>query len=282
LKSKLGIKKGGPRIWAIDKAHQPFVWGWVKGDVYTPVNFIEFKDRGGRMGVMMHELSHVMRRDAAINALQILVQAVFFFHPLVWWANRMIRSEREKCCDEATIALLKMRPDDYSSIIIDSLMDEIDQRKAYPALSVAGSLKSIEKRIKSVMKPGRKFYRRPKLAPLAAAVILAAFSLPAAFAFSRLPVGECIGFSNSDHLDRTTLLEDLLADLKSEESYIGIDDESDQITPSGHSFLHGSFFSDLPRGGFRSKVMPGENSNIFTYRVSGGKVKLPLSHKSLR
>jgi len=35
-----------------------------------------------------------------------LVQAVFFFHPLVWWLNKIIRHEREKCCDEMAVAML--------------------------------------------------------------------------------------------------------------------------------------------------------------------------------
>jgi hypothetical protein len=36
----------------------------------------------------------------------VLVQALFWFHPLVWWLNRRIRHEREKCCDETVIGRL--------------------------------------------------------------------------------------------------------------------------------------------------------------------------------
>lgn len=62
--------------------------------------------------VLLHELSHIARFDAAVNVLQILAQAIFWFHPFVWWVNKKIRQEREKCCDEMAVAQLSSL--DYS------------------------------------------------------------------------------------------------------------------------------------------------------------------------
>jgi beta-lactamase regulating signal transducer with metallopeptidase domain len=110
----LGIKTR-PKVWLITGVGQPFVWGMLRGSIYLPGKFEQVNGPAGWRGVLGHELSHVMRFDAAVNFLQVISQAVYWFHPLVWWANRKLREEREKCCDEMAIARLNTRPKDYST-----------------------------------------------------------------------------------------------------------------------------------------------------------------------
>jgi len=54
--------------------------------------------------VLLHELAHVRRWDNFVNLLQRLVEALLFFHPVVWWLSAWIRLERELCCDQFVIA----------------------------------------------------------------------------------------------------------------------------------------------------------------------------------
>jgi hypothetical protein len=54
--------------------------------------------------ILLHELSHVRRRDNLINALQRLAECLLFFQPPIWWLSRWARLEREQCCDAAVIA----------------------------------------------------------------------------------------------------------------------------------------------------------------------------------
>lgn len=49
--------------------------------------------------ILVHELAHVRRYDYLFNLGQLLVEAVFFFNPAVWWISRRVRVERESCCD---------------------------------------------------------------------------------------------------------------------------------------------------------------------------------------
>jgi beta-lactamase regulating signal transducer with metallopeptidase domain len=53
--------------------------------------------------VVAHELSHVRRRDNLTGAIHMLVQALFWFHPLVWWLGDRLIVERERACDEAVV-----------------------------------------------------------------------------------------------------------------------------------------------------------------------------------
>jgi len=105
--------------------------------------------------------------------LQIIAQAVFWFHPFVWWANKRIRAEREKCCDEMAIARLGAEVRNYRSAIVNILISEYESTRPVPSLAVAGPVKNIEERIKTMLRPGKKFYRRPSL-PAAAIIVLTA------------------------------------------------------------------------------------------------------------
>ncbi len=160
LFSGLGIKVL-PRVWLVEGIGQPFVWGLLRGSIYLPADFVKVNSAEHRRGILGHEISHILRFDAAVNILQIIAQAVFWFHPFVWWANKKNRAEREKCCDEMAIARLGAKAKDYSSAIVNILISEYESTRPVPLLAVAGPVKNIEERIKTMMKPGKKFYKRP-------------------------------------------------------------------------------------------------------------------------
>lgn len=53
--------------------------------------------------IIEHELCHVRRRDNLWAAVHMLVEAVFWFYPLVWWIGSRLVDERERACDEAVL-----------------------------------------------------------------------------------------------------------------------------------------------------------------------------------
>jgi uncharacterized protein (TIGR03435 family) len=55
--------------------------------------------------VLAHEVWHVRRRDNLFAALHMLVEAVFWFYPLVWWLGARLVEERERACDEEVVEL---------------------------------------------------------------------------------------------------------------------------------------------------------------------------------
>jgi internalin A len=166
--------KRPPHIWLIEGVGQPFVWGFLRGDIYLPNRFAGIEDDEHRRDILAHELSHVLRFDAAVNILQIIAQAIFWFHPLLWWANQRIRREREKCCDEVAIAHLGAKPKDYSIAILNTLIQAQESTRPVPSLAVAGPVKNIEERIRAMLRPGKRFHTRPSLA-VAAMIVLVAF-----------------------------------------------------------------------------------------------------------
>jgi beta-lactamase regulating signal transducer with metallopeptidase domain len=54
--------------------------------------------------ILAHELCHLYRRDNLTAAIHMLVEALFWFHPLAWWIGRRLVEERELACDESVLA----------------------------------------------------------------------------------------------------------------------------------------------------------------------------------
>lgn len=172
------------RLYQLSRSGQPFVWGLWRGAVYLPSNFADVHDVQKQQSILMHEAGHVLRLDPVVNILQVIAQGLFWFHPLVWLANGRIRAEREKCCDEFAVATLKTAPRHYCAAIVDALMAAQSSRPAIPTLAVAGPVKNIEDRIKSLLAPGKIFRTRPTAAAIISILLLAAIVVPTTIALT--------------------------------------------------------------------------------------------------
>lgn len=78
----------------------PAAGGILRPYVLLPVGFADRLPPRQLAFVLLHELAHVRRCDVAIALLQRVVQIVWFFHPAVWLASRLIDQQRELACDQ--------------------------------------------------------------------------------------------------------------------------------------------------------------------------------------
>lgn len=83
----------------------PMALGHFKPLILLPVGLANHLTPAEVEAVLAHELAHIARRDWLFNLLQTLLEAVFYFHPAVWWMSATIRAERENCCDDTAVAL---------------------------------------------------------------------------------------------------------------------------------------------------------------------------------
>ena len=65
-----------------------------------------------------HEVAHIKRRDGLVQFLQIIIQAIYFFHPLVWMLNERLNEYREMACDDSAIADAKLTRLTYSRYLV--------------------------------------------------------------------------------------------------------------------------------------------------------------------
>jgi hypothetical protein len=54
--------------------------------------------------IVLHELAHVERGDDRDLLVQAAIEAVFGWHPAVWWTARRLDAERERACDDEVVA----------------------------------------------------------------------------------------------------------------------------------------------------------------------------------
>ncbi|NJM53569.1 MAG: M56 family metallopeptidase [Blastocatellia bacterium] len=78
----------------------PVVIGWLKPVVLVPASaFLQISPKELET-ILLHELTHIKRRDYLVNFLNSLIEILFFYHPCVWWISAKIRAEREFAVDE--------------------------------------------------------------------------------------------------------------------------------------------------------------------------------------
>ena len=83
----------------------PAVIGWLRPVILVPAGWLLSLPAEQAEAVLLHELAHIRRHDYLVNLLQSLVEDLLFYHPAVWWVGRVMRRERENCCDDAVLAL---------------------------------------------------------------------------------------------------------------------------------------------------------------------------------
>ncbi len=125
--------------------------------------------------ILAHELCHLRRRDNLLAAAHMLVEAVFWFHPLVWLIGARLIEERERACDESVVACGK-NPLHYARAILKVCRLYFRSPLAC-ASGVSGA--DLDRRITAIMAdrdvqnidPGRKLL----LAALGMVIIMAPF-----------------------------------------------------------------------------------------------------------
>jgi beta-lactamase regulating signal transducer with metallopeptidase domain len=73
---------------------------------------------GRRRLVLSHEMAHVQRWDTLIEALALFSTIVFWFNPLVWYAVKRLRIERETDCDNVVLRT-GAKPSEYAELLLN-------------------------------------------------------------------------------------------------------------------------------------------------------------------
>lgn len=95
---KLGLPRV-PETLMVDEHMSPMVWCGRCVRLLVPTALWEQLDGPSRQAVICHELAHLRRRDHWVRWIEVAVGSLYWWHPLVWWVRRRIRTEAEFCCD---------------------------------------------------------------------------------------------------------------------------------------------------------------------------------------
>ncbi len=90
---------GEIRYAAVDS---PQVWGWIRPTILMPETAAQWTRERWSIAIA-HERAHVERGDIWTSTLAVLAEALYWFHPLMWWMTRRMREEQEMACDERVL-----------------------------------------------------------------------------------------------------------------------------------------------------------------------------------
>jgi beta-lactamase regulating signal transducer with metallopeptidase domain/predicted esterase len=178
LSRRLGIRRA-VRLWVTREPLGPLTFGWVRPTVVLPEALAAHRSTDELEPLLAHELVHVRRGDAFVGLLQAAVQGLWWFHPLIWWSNRRVAFERERCCDEEVVASLALEPGRYARSLL-KVLELKRQLRGLTALPGARPFEITQRRLEHIMLRGGRFRSRMPYLYWPAMIVLALLLVPGA------------------------------------------------------------------------------------------------------
>lgn len=138
----------GTDVVLVDSNHEPGVLGVLNPVLFWPARVSERLTDDQIDAIVAHEMCHVRWHDNAVAVVHMVVEALFWFHPLVWWIGARLMDERERACDEDVLRLGR-EPQAYAEGILRICEFQLASSLACVS-GVTGS--DLRRRIESIMR----------------------------------------------------------------------------------------------------------------------------------
>jgi uncharacterized protein (TIGR03435 family) len=144
--SPISIETDVP-VLSIPELLEPGIFGIFRPVLLLPEGVSDRLSVPHLKSIIAHELCHVRRRDNLAAAVHMAVEAIFWFHPLVWWIESRMVEERERACDEEVLSL-GSEPVVYAESILKTCQFYLES----PLVCVSGITGAdLKKRIVNIM-----------------------------------------------------------------------------------------------------------------------------------
>ncbi len=152
-----GITKKIP-IYSTAFLKSPVIVGFLKPCIYLPIHLISDDNERDIRYMLLHELQHYKHKDGLANYLMNFVGIVYWFNPLVWYALKEMRNDREIACDTSVLKMLNS--DDYIAYgnTLINFAEKISLTPFPFASGISGNMKQMKRRILNIAS-----YEKPTL-----------------------------------------------------------------------------------------------------------------------
>lgn len=134
-------------VLASPSLHEPGVFGILHPVLLLPEGIVDRLAAAQLDAIIAHEMCHARRRDNLTFALHMLVQTLFWFHPLVWYVKARLVEERERACDETVL-----QSGNEAQVYAEGILNVCKLYVEGPVACVAGvSGSDLKKRIVNIM-----------------------------------------------------------------------------------------------------------------------------------
>ncbi|MBN2030406.1 M56 family metallopeptidase [bacterium] len=106
------------QIFKNDFIGMPLTVGLFSKKIFVPADWDHWSPEWQKM-VLNHELAHIQRHDSLMKLVQMIAQALYFFHPLIWAVNRKMNELREMACDDRSTSGEMNSSIEYSRYLVE-------------------------------------------------------------------------------------------------------------------------------------------------------------------
>ena len=153
------------RILVSSRVLVPFTWGFLRPAILLPQDAESWPTHARRQ-VLLHELAHVARADWLTQTASRWICAVYWFHPLVWFAGRQLALEAERASDDHVL-LAGASSSDYAEHLV-ALARRLQNQPLRPLAAVTIARKSqLPRRVRCILDSRTRRFNmtRSRLAP---------------------------------------------------------------------------------------------------------------------
>ena len=128
----------------------PIITGIFKTRIYMPIHLISDHQKTDVRYILLHELQHYKHKDSLANYLMFLTAILYWFNPIVWYALKEMRNDREIACDTSVLKMLdECDYEKYGNTLIN-FAEKISSSPFPFAAGLGGNIKQIKRRIISI------------------------------------------------------------------------------------------------------------------------------------
>ncbi|CUO69811.1 Regulatory protein BlaR1 [Roseburia hominis] len=125
----------------------PIIVGLLKPCIYLPIHLISDYNESDMRYMLLHELQHYKHKDAVASYLMNLTGVIYWFNPLVWYALKEMRNDREVACDTSVLKMLEEDAyEDYGNTLIN-FAEKVSLSPFPFAAGLGGNMKQMKRRI---------------------------------------------------------------------------------------------------------------------------------------
>ena len=143
---EMGIHRNIP-VYSTAFLKSPIIVGLLKPCIYLPIHLISDYNESDMRYMLLHELQHYKHKDAVASYLMNLAGVVYWFNPLVWYALKEMRNDREVACDTSVLKMLEEDAyEDYGNTLIN-FAEKVSLTPFPFAAGLGGNMEQMKRRI---------------------------------------------------------------------------------------------------------------------------------------
>lgn len=136
------------KIWLSHHVEVPATIGFIKPIILIPFASVNHLTVSQLEAIILHELSHIKRNDYLINLMIAIIETVLFFNPFIVLFIKIIKRERENCCDDFVLRY-QYDAHSYASALLQ--LEQSRTNHVQFALGAVSGKKQLLSRIKRIM-----------------------------------------------------------------------------------------------------------------------------------